>query len=212
MNAITIDPQPGPVVINTQDNGAGSLRQALLKAREGDTIRFDIPTSDPGYRAGAWTINLTSGQLTVDKNVTISGPGPDQLVLKRGKFAPPFNIFPDHPAHAITIEGLAIQDATGPPTAFVLLTGGTTAVLFVSVALLCRHFLRRNERRIRFGLLWDGHRQPLCRKCGHPLRVLNDFSFQCPVCEVELGAQGDNGRTISPREALARIRLKQYWT
>ena len=52
-------------VTNTNDSGPGSLRQALANANDGDTINFAV----------TGTIGLTSGELLVDKNVTISGPG-----------------------------------------------------------------------------------------------------------------------------------------
>ena len=55
-------------VINTNDSGPGSLRQALVEAKDGDTIDFD--SSLNGHK-----ITLTSGQLNVDKDITISGPG-----------------------------------------------------------------------------------------------------------------------------------------
>src|SRR5438552_18703279 len=45
-------------VINTNDSGPGSLRQALVDANQGDTINFD--SSINGQR-----ITLTSGQLNV---------------------------------------------------------------------------------------------------------------------------------------------------
>lgn len=47
-------------VTNTNDSGAGSLRQAIANtnAAGGGTITFAIPTSDPGYNSstGVWTI------------------------------------------------------------------------------------------------------------------------------------------------------------
>jgi hypothetical protein len=210
-NAITI-PHAPPTVINTNDNGAGSLRQALLKAQNGDTITFDIPTSDPRYKAGIWTIDLTSGQLAIDRDLTISGPGANHLIVQWDQSASSSRIFRVDSPHMITIEGVTIRDERAEPARLILLTGGTTAMLFLSVALFCRHLWRRTQKRIRFGLLWNGHRQPICAKCSHPLYVLNDYSFQCPHCQVELGAQGENGFVISPREALAKIRLKEYWS
>lgn len=53
------------VVINTNDNGAGSLRQALIDSIPGDTITFDDSLS------GA-VIYLAS-TLLIDKNITIDG-------------------------------------------------------------------------------------------------------------------------------------------
>src|SRR5438552_14167856 len=59
-------------VTNTNDSGPGSLRQALLDANDGDTIEFALNG----------TINLTSGELVIDKNVTISGPGSNSLTVR----------------------------------------------------------------------------------------------------------------------------------
>jgi predicted outer membrane repeat protein len=58
-------------VTNTNDSGPGSLRQALAVAHDGDRITFAV----------SGTITLTSGGLAVFKNVTISGPGADQLSI-----------------------------------------------------------------------------------------------------------------------------------
>ena len=61
-------------VLNTTDNAAGSLRQAVLAAASGDTIIFD-PSLDEQ------TITLTSGEILVNTSVTISGPGADLLTI-----------------------------------------------------------------------------------------------------------------------------------
>jgi hypothetical protein len=57
-------------VTNTNDSGAGSLRQAILDANnsvEDDSINFAIPTNDPNCAAGGvCTITLTSGELVVN--------------------------------------------------------------------------------------------------------------------------------------------------
>src|ERR1700683_4077672 len=59
-------------VTNTADNGPGSLRIALNFAQNGDTV-------DATGVSG--TILLTSGQLIVDRSVTIVGPGPGNLAV-----------------------------------------------------------------------------------------------------------------------------------
>jgi len=53
-----------PLVTQTGDAGPGSLRAALYYATDhpGTTIRFSIPTSDPGYSGGVFTIHA-SGYL-----------------------------------------------------------------------------------------------------------------------------------------------------
>ena len=61
-------------VINTNDSGPGSLRQALFDAKEGDTIAFDSLLN--GQKIAL------SSQLNVDKDVTISGPGANNLVVE----------------------------------------------------------------------------------------------------------------------------------
>src|SRR4029077_4777522 len=60
------------VVTNTNDDGPGSLRQALAIANDGDTI-------DATGISGA--IILTSGVLLVDRSVTIDGAGADVLAV-----------------------------------------------------------------------------------------------------------------------------------
>ena len=63
------------IVTNTNDSGVNSLRSAVATAIAQDTIVFDIPTSDPGYNpaTGIFTITLTSGEIVIDKDLTITG-------------------------------------------------------------------------------------------------------------------------------------------
>ncbi len=58
-------------VTNISDSGPGSLRQALVDANDGDIINFAV----------TGTISLTSGELLVDKSVTISGSGTGTLAV-----------------------------------------------------------------------------------------------------------------------------------
>jgi hypothetical protein len=57
-------------VTNTHDSGAGSLRQALADATDGDTINFDPALNGQ-------TINLTSAELAIDKKHHHQRPGPE---------------------------------------------------------------------------------------------------------------------------------------
>jgi hypothetical protein len=85
-------------VNNTNDNGPGSLRQTLTIANDGDTINFAV----------TGTITLTSGGLPINKNITISGPGADQLSIDGKQALLVFGIFPGKTA---TISGLTIRNA-----------------------------------------------------------------------------------------------------
>lgn len=82
-------------VTNTDDSGPGSLRQALADANDGDTINFAV----------AGTIGLTSGELLVDKSITISGPGAKNLAVNGNAKSRVFHIAS---GETVTISGLTI--------------------------------------------------------------------------------------------------------
>src|SRR5690349_9122516 len=84
-------------VTNNNDSGPGSLRQALRDANDGDTITFAV----------SGTIALTSGGLPIIKNVTISGPGADQLSIDGNQALLGLGVFPDKTA---TISGLTVRN------------------------------------------------------------------------------------------------------
>src|SRR5215204_4524716 len=90
-------------VTNTNNSGAGSLRQAILDAASGDTITFAL--------AGCpCTITLTSGELTLDKSLTIDGPGANQLTINANGASRVF-LIPSLVADAsniVALEGLTI--------------------------------------------------------------------------------------------------------
>jgi len=85
-------------VTNTNDNGVGSLRQALLDANDGDTI-------DATGISG--TITLTSGELLVDKSVTMNGAGADMLAVDGNVTSRVFQI---STGETVTISGLTIRN------------------------------------------------------------------------------------------------------
>ncbi len=69
-------------VSNTNDSGAGSLRQQINDASSGDTIDFSI----------TGTITLTSGEIPISfKDLVILGPGSDQLTLDGNNSSRIFN-------------------------------------------------------------------------------------------------------------------------
>jgi hypothetical protein len=84
-------------VTNTNDSGPGSLRDALAVANNGDEITFAI----------VGTITLTSGELLVDKSITISGPGADNLAVDGDAKSRVFHIGPDV---TVTLSDLTITN------------------------------------------------------------------------------------------------------
>ena len=94
-------------VTNTQDSGAGSLRDTIAAATHGDTIQFDAALNGQA-------ITLTSGQLLINKRLTINGPGANQLTVQRSASGstPAFRIF--EIASEATLAGLTIANGNNP--------------------------------------------------------------------------------------------------
>jgi hypothetical protein len=99
-------------VTNGADAGSGTLRDAIALASDGDLIQFDV-TMIPDR-----TIRLTSGELVIDKDITIAGPERNGITIRRdvsSTNAPFFRIFrviEDEPSEegSVTLSGLVIQD------------------------------------------------------------------------------------------------------
>jgi hypothetical protein len=87
-------------VLNNLDSGAGSLRDAISRARSGDTIVF--APSLVGQ-----TITLTSDQLTINKSLDIEGPGASLLAISGNNTNRVFNI---NEGLTVTIADLTITD------------------------------------------------------------------------------------------------------
>lgn len=121
-------PGQGVKVVSTHaDSGPGSLRDTISAAASGDTIIFSI--------TGA--ITLTSGELFIDKNLTINGPGPANLAITRSSAAgtPDFRIFrlgSNGANRLINISGLTISNGRGT-------NSGTFSNYIVGGAILANH-------------------------------------------------------------------------
>ncbi len=104
-------------VTNTNDSGAGSLRQAILDANAAagtNSISFSLPANS--------TITLSSAYLSItDPGLTITGPGSSQLTLSGGNIN---RIFVINGGAIATITGLTLQNGNG--------TGGDGGAIYNS--------------------------------------------------------------------------------
>ncbi len=103
-------------VTNTNDSGAGSLRQAVLDANSNpgtDVIVFDSTVfSTPR------TINLTTGELVISDSVTIQGPGANLLTVQRDfNAATNFRVFNiQSRGLTVSISGMTISNGNAVGT------------------------------------------------------------------------------------------------
>jgi hypothetical protein len=88
-------------VTNLNDAGDGSLRQAIIDTPADGTVDFQ-----PGL-SGA--IPLTTGELAINKNLTITGPGANVMTVSGNHASRVFNI---GASVKVSILGLTIADGT----------------------------------------------------------------------------------------------------
>jgi hypothetical protein len=104
-------------VTNLTDHDPGSLRDALASTKAGGTVDFQAGLNG--------TIALTSGTLAITKDVTIAGPGPDNITISGTNTLQVFNIAA---GHLVTISGLTIADGRSPVIAGGIYNDGTLMV------------------------------------------------------------------------------------
>jgi hypothetical protein len=90
-------------VTNSLDKGAGSLRDAIQKAKDGDTIVF-------ASSINGQTIMLTSGELAISKNLDIEGPGASLLAVSGNNASRVFDVSQNQKPVTVTIAGLTIEN------------------------------------------------------------------------------------------------------
>jgi hypothetical protein len=98
-----------PVVVNNSDSGAGSLRQAIADACDASTITFNMAlVTSP--------ISLTTAELSINKNLTITGPSSSLLTVQRSSAGgtPQFRII-NIGSGTVSISGVTVTNGT--PTA-----------------------------------------------------------------------------------------------
>lgn len=103
-------------VTNLNDSGPSSLRDLIAAANSDDTIDFAV----------TGIITLTSGELLISKNLTISGPGTTNLTIS-GNHAS--RIFTVQTGVTANISGLSIRDGSASEGGGINNIGGKLTVM-----------------------------------------------------------------------------------
>jgi len=123
----------GATVVSSpgDDFSPGSLRSIINSACPGSTITFDMT---PGHVVSP--INMTIGELLIDKNLTIQGPGANLLTVQRtlSAGAPFFRVFNSTAGQTSTISGLTINNGNISGDGAGVLNGGTLTLSNVTVS------------------------------------------------------------------------------
>jgi hypothetical protein len=109
-------------VTSAADSGPGSLRAEIAAAKNNDTIVF-APSLN------GQTITLTSGELDINTNLTIQGPGANELAISGGygSTSSPSTVFGvGATASNVTLAGLSILDGQASLGAGIFNSGGLT--------------------------------------------------------------------------------------
>lgn len=108
----TLSTEAATLTVTSGTDGGGTcpgtdctLRQAIAIAVTGDTINF---------AAGLTAITLTSGELLINKNLSITGPGANLLTIQRAAAAgtPEFRIVTTAGGFTYNISGLTIANGS----------------------------------------------------------------------------------------------------
>lgn len=105
-------------VTNTLNSGAGSLRTQVAQAASGDEILF-------APALNGQTINLTTGAIAINKQLTISGPGAVLLTVNGGNHD---RIFTIGASGNVSISGLTLLNGRAAGSGGAILNNGTLAL------------------------------------------------------------------------------------
>ena len=125
------------VVTSPADSGPGSLRAILSSAASGSTIEFAHSVHN---------ITLTSGDLDITTNLTIDGPGANQLTISGNNASRVFDI---SGSANVTISGVTLANGLAPAGGAILLGG--TASLSMGTCKLTDNEALGNEAGTGFG-------------------------------------------------------------
>jgi beta-glucanase (GH16 family) len=108
-------PPPTELIVTTlDDSGPGSLRDALARIADGGTISFDASL------AGG-TLSLTSGQLTIDRSVTVDASSVAPLTISAGGTS---RVVEVQAGAVVSISDVVIRDGVAAPQGGGILNNG----------------------------------------------------------------------------------------
>ncbi len=113
-----IPPPTELVVTSLDDSGPGSLREAVSLIADGGTITFD-----PALAGG--TSTLTSGQLTIDRSVTIDASAAAPVTISAGGAS---RVVQVNAGTVVTMSDLVIRDGAAQPQGGGILNYGTLSL------------------------------------------------------------------------------------
>jgi hypothetical protein len=97
------EPLLNGIVTNTSDSGDGSLRHTIACVDNGATITFSLPPQSQ--------ITLTSGEILMNKNLFIEGPGMDELTISGNLSS---RIFHVHHQASVKLSNLSLKEGFYP--------------------------------------------------------------------------------------------------
>ncbi len=97
-------------VTNLNDSGAGSLRAAIAAANAADGA--DTITFAPGASSGV--IELTSGELEITDDLTLTGPGSGKLTIDGGGRSRVLNMVGTAGIESVVVSGLTVTGGLAP--------------------------------------------------------------------------------------------------
>jgi|GEM_PF-2511658 len=124
IGAFETDDSGTGVVSNTRDDGYGSLRYEVACAASGSTITFDPSINTQ-------LIQLTSGQITINKDLNIEGNGVANTIID-GALDNNSRLFRVDAGHTVHFEGMTFQNggsATYNSFGAGIFTRGNTSIL-----------------------------------------------------------------------------------
>ena len=162
-----IIPSTGTTVTNTNDQGAGSLRQAILNANSTagtDTIKFNIPASGPHTILPATPLPALTEPVVID-GYSQPGSSPNTNAITE----------PDNAVHKIVIDGTAVP-SVGILVDGLCLRGGNSTVRglvinsFTGIALICEE---KGNNVIEGNYLGTDATGLVARPCFHDVAIRN---------------------------------------